>query len=84
MDLVTLEEHKALAVEDETRADPPDPNLTAIETAALAALSTDHDTYLRLEQERLPSQFVLDQLRRAVEVADSSQQHTSLPVRPAM
>lgn len=67
MDQVTLEEHKALAVEDETRADTPDPTLTDPETAALAALPTEHGTYLRLEQERLPSPFVLDQLNRAME-----------------
>lgn len=67
MDPVTLEGHYALAVKDETRADTPDPNLTDIETAALAALSTDDDTYVRLEQERLPSSFVLDQLSRALE-----------------
>jgi len=67
MDPVTLEEHKALAVKDETRADMPDPNLTDIETTTLAALSTEHGTYMRLEQERLPSPFVLDQLSRAME-----------------
>jgi hypothetical protein len=63
MDPVTLEEHGALAVEDEARTDRPDPNLTNIETAALSA---EHGTYLRLEQERLPSPFVLDQLNRAM------------------
>jgi hypothetical protein len=67
MDPVTLEEHRILAVQDETRADRPDPNLTDIETAALAALSAEHGTYLRLEQERLPSPFILDQLSRAME-----------------
>lgn len=67
MDPVTLEQHRALAVEDETRTDRPDPNLTEIETAALAALSAEHGTYLRLEQERLPSPFVLDQLDRAMD-----------------
>lgn len=66
MDPVTLEEHRTLAVEDETRVDPPDPNLTDNETAALAALLTKRGTYLRLEQERIPSLFVLDQLRRAM------------------
>lgn len=66
MDPVTLEEHRALAVEDETRTDRPDPNLTDIETAALAALSAEQGRYLRLEQERLPSPFVLDQLNRAM------------------
>jgi hypothetical protein len=73
MDPVTLEEHKALAVKDETRADTPDPNLTDIETTALAALSTGHKTYLRLEQERLPSRFVLDQLSHAMEGHGSDQ-----------
>jgi hypothetical protein len=67
MDPVTLEEHRTLAVKDETRADAPDPNLTEAETAALAALSAEHGPYLRLEQERLPSSFVLDQLSRAME-----------------
>lgn len=67
MDPVTLEEHRTLAVRDETRADTPEPNLTDIETAAVAALSAEHDTYLRLEQERLPPQFVLNQLSRAME-----------------
>jgi hypothetical protein len=56
-----------LALQDETRADMPDPNLTDIETTTLAALSTEHGTYVRLEQERLPSPFVLDQLSRAME-----------------
>lgn len=67
MDPVTLEEHRTLAVRDETRADTPEPNLTDIETAALTALSAEHDTYLRLEQERLPSPFVLNRLSRAME-----------------
>lgn len=70
MDPVTLETHRALAVEDGTRSDTPDPNLTDIETAALSALSTEHGTYLRLEQERLPSPFVLDQLSRAMDGID--------------
>ncbi|BCB84899.1 Wadjet anti-phage system protein JetD domain-containing protein [Phytohabitans suffuscus] len=72
MDPVTLEEHNALAVKDETRADTPDPNLTDIETAALAALSTDYDTHVRLEQERLPSPFVLDRLSRAMKNTGSA------------
>lgn len=67
MDPKTLDEHRALAVQDETRADPPDPNLTNTETAALSTLSTQHRTYLRLEQERIPTPFVLDQLHRAME-----------------
>lgn len=62
MDPFTLEEHKLLAVNDETRADPPDPNLTDTELRALSALSLEDGTFLRLEQERLPSPFVLDQL----------------------
>ncbi|HEX6471786.1 MAG TPA: Wadjet anti-phage system protein JetD domain-containing protein [Streptosporangiaceae bacterium] len=66
MDPVTLEKHRALAVEEETRTDRPDPNLTDSETAALTALSTEHGAYLRLEQERLPAPFVLDQLSRAM------------------
>lgn len=66
MDPVTLEKHRVLAVEDETRTDRPDPNLTHIETAALATLSAEHGKCLRLEQERLPSTFVLDQLTRAM------------------
>lgn len=74
MDPITLEEHKALAVEDKTRADTPDPNLTDIETAALAALSTEHGTYVRLEQERLPSPFVLNQLSRAMDRNGSDQE----------
>jgi hypothetical protein len=67
MDPVTLEEHRTLAVRDETRTDTPEPNLTDIETAALAALSAERDTYLRLEQERLPSPFALSRLSRAME-----------------
>jgi hypothetical protein len=67
MDLATLEEHIALAVEDETRADPPNANLTDDEVAALSALSTEHETHLRLEQERIPSSFVLEQLCHAME-----------------
>jgi hypothetical protein len=67
MDPVTLEEHRTLAVRDETRTDTPEPNLTDIETAALAALSAERDTYLRLEQERLPSPFVLSRLSHAME-----------------
>ncbi|WP_433221058.1 Wadjet anti-phage system protein JetD domain-containing protein [Dactylosporangium sp. CS-047395] len=63
MDPVTLEEHKALAVGDETRADTPEPNLTDAEAASLAAISTDNGTYLRLEQERLPAWFVLERLK---------------------
>ncbi|GAB3966996.1 Wadjet anti-phage system protein JetD domain-containing protein [Plantactinospora veratri] len=66
MDPATLKEHQALAVEDETRADPPESNLTNIEVAALAGLSTEHGTYLRLEQERLPSPTVLEQIRSAL------------------
>lgn len=68
MDPATLEEHITLAVRDETRADTPEPNLTDIETTALAALSAEHGTYLRLEQERLPSPFALNRLRHAMEV----------------
>lgn len=66
MDPITLEEHRTLAVQDETRADSPAPNLTDIESAALAALSAEQGTYLRLEQERLPSPFVLSRLSRAM------------------
>jgi hypothetical protein len=68
MDSVTLEEHKALAVRDGTRADPPDPNLTDTEAAALAALATKDGAYLRLEQERLPSPLVLEQLSRSMDI----------------
>ncbi len=67
MDPTTLEEHRTLAVEDKTRADTPYSNLTDNETAALAELSLEHGTFLRLEQERLPSPFTLDQLCRAME-----------------
>ncbi|MEV4569548.1 Wadjet anti-phage system protein JetD domain-containing protein [Nonomuraea sp. NPDC049419] len=67
MDPVTLEEHRALAVADETRADQPDANLTDDEISALTALSAEHGAYLRLEQERLPSPFVLDQLSRTMD-----------------
>lgn len=67
MDPVTLAEHKTLAVRDETRADTPDPNLTDIEAAALAALSAEDGPHLRLEQERLPSPFVLSRLSIAME-----------------
>jgi hypothetical protein len=67
MDPVTLEAHRTLAVQDETRADTPDPNLTDIETAALAALSAEPGIYLRLEQERLPQPFVLSRLNHAME-----------------
>jgi hypothetical protein len=66
MDSVTLEEHKALAVRDATRADPPEPNLTDTEAATLAALATKDGAYQRLEQERLPSSLVLDQLSRSM------------------
>jgi hypothetical protein len=68
MDSVTLEEHRALAVRDGTRADPPDPNLTDMEAATLAALATKDGAYLRLEQERLPSPLVLDQLSRSMDI----------------
>jgi hypothetical protein len=44
-----------------------EPNLTDLETAAVAALPTEHGTYLRLEQERLLSPFVLDKLNHAME-----------------
>jgi hypothetical protein len=67
MDPITLEQHKALTVHDETRTDRPDPNLTDLETAALAALAVEHGVYLRLEQERIPSTFALDRLNRAME-----------------
>lgn len=73
MDPITLEEHRTLAVQDGTRTDSPDPNLTDIETAALAALSQEHGTYLRLEQERLPSPFILGQLNRAMEGSSPDQ-----------
>jgi hypothetical protein len=68
MDSVTLEEHRTLAVRDGTRADPPDPNLTDTEAAALAALATKDGAYLRLEQERLPSPLVLEQLSRSMDI----------------
>jgi hypothetical protein len=68
MDPATLEEHIALAVRDETRADTPEPNLTDMETTALAALSSGDGTYLRLEQERLPPPFAINRLRHAMEV----------------
>ncbi|MBB5153329.1 Wadjet anti-phage system protein JetD domain-containing protein [Saccharopolyspora phatthalungensis] len=67
MDPATLEEHRALAVTDQTRADEPDPNLTDVETATLAALAAEHGIYVRLEQERLPSPFVRDQLSRVMD-----------------
>lgn len=73
MDPVTLEEHRTLAVQDETRADTPDPNLTDIETTALGALSAGHSTYQRLEQERLPLPFILSRLRHAMEASDPDQ-----------
>jgi hypothetical protein len=67
MDLGTLDGHNVLTVEDTTRADPPEPNLTDIEANTFAALSMEHGTYLRLEQERLSSLFVLDRLSRAMD-----------------
>ncbi len=70
MDPVTLAEHKTLAVRDETRVDSPDPNLTDVEAAALAALSAEDGTYMRLEQERLPSPFVLSRRSTAMEADD--------------
>lgn len=70
---VTLAEHKTLAVRDETRADSPDPNLTDVEAAALAALSGEDGTHLRLEQERLPLPFVLSRLSTAMEADDPDQ-----------
>lgn len=73
MDQATLDEYKALAVEDGTRVDTPEPTLIDFEAAALAALTTAHGTYLRLEQERLPSPFVLDQLNRAMKEHGSGQ-----------
>lgn len=66
MDPATFEKHRSLAVEDKTRADTPDSNLTDNETAALAALCIEHDTYQRLEQERLPLLLILDQLSHAM------------------
>ena len=80
MDPVTLAEHKALAVRDETRADTADPNLTDIETAALAALSEEHGAHLRLEQERLPAQFILSRLSIAME-ADVPDQMPDYPAK---
>ncbi|RZT85765.1 hypothetical protein EV383_2645 [Pseudonocardia sediminis] len=67
MDPMTLHQHGALAVADDTRVDLPEPNLTDAEAAALAALTTEHRAYLRLEQERLPAPFALNQLFRALE-----------------
>jgi hypothetical protein len=72
MDPETLEAHRTLAVQDETRVESPDPNLTDIETAALAALSSEDHTYLRLEQERLPLPFILSRLSRAMELRGPS------------
>ncbi|MBO4207554.1 Wadjet anti-phage system protein JetD domain-containing protein [Micromonospora echinofusca] len=64
MDPHTLEEHKELAVEDKTQTDRPLPNLTDTETSTLDALSTEQGGHVRLEQERLPSPFVLNRLGR--------------------
>jgi hypothetical protein len=66
MGIDTIDQHKSLILRDATRADPPEPNLTEAEIAALAALSTGHGITMRLEQERLAPPFVLDQLCRAL------------------
>lgn len=56
--------HRHLAVvESLTRYDPPDDTLTSGEAAALTSLATN-DGYLRIEQERLPSEHVLAALHR--------------------
>ncbi len=62
MDLDTFDAHKNLAVVDTARADLPETNLTTEEIAALGALVAGDGTCLRLEQERLASTFVLEQL----------------------
>jgi hypothetical protein len=67
MDPVTVEEHRVLAIRDETRADAPEPNLTGVESSALAALSTEHGSYLRLEQERLSPPYIIRRLSLAME-----------------
>jgi hypothetical protein len=49
-------------------ASPPGPAWLGAEGGdLLAELSLEHGTFLRLEQERLPSPFILDQLCRAME-----------------
>ncbi|MFI5588376.1 Wadjet anti-phage system protein JetD domain-containing protein [Amycolatopsis sp. NPDC051758] len=70
MDRRTLERHHDLTVEDPTsRVDAPDPTLTAAELETLAQLA-DGDGYLRLEQERLPWEYVLPHLSRALDDGD--------------
>ncbi|WP_433476488.1 Wadjet anti-phage system protein JetD domain-containing protein [Spirillospora sp. CA-142024] len=69
MDPGTLDAHRTLAVQDETRADKPEPNLSDTEVDALSALTPTPGTYLRLEQERLPAPFVLEQLQRSMNEA---------------
>ncbi|MEU0533418.1 Wadjet anti-phage system protein JetD domain-containing protein [Amycolatopsis tolypomycina] len=67
MDRHTLELHRDLTVEDPTiRVDAPDPTLTAAEQETLTRLA-DGDGYLRLEQERLPWEYVLPHLSEALD-----------------
>ncbi|GAB3900587.1 hypothetical protein GCM10029964_088150 [Kibdelosporangium lantanae] len=70
MDRRTLQRHHDLTVEDPTsRVDTPDPTLTAAELETLAQL-VDGDGYLRLEQERLPWEYVLPHLSGALDDGD--------------
>lgn len=67
MDAATLEEHRPLAVCDKQQADPPNPNLTDLETATLSALTAADGTHLRLEQERILATYVRHHLDRAMD-----------------
>ena len=51
--------------ESADRYDQPDPTLTRAETSALAALRRAEETYLRIEQERIPVSDAEDALRKA-------------------
>lgn len=66
MDRVTLARYIELANADVTKADPPEPNLTAGEIDALNALCGPDGLYLRLEQERLPVDYLRPILSTAI------------------
>lgn len=67
MDEEALARYVVLCTVDKTKADPPDPNLTGAEVRTLSSLKTSVEgEHLRLEQERLPADYVRHHLQMAI------------------
>ena len=69
MDSATLDAHKWLAVQEQEKADRPGHNLDEDELIVAARLWTGGASYMRLEQERVAPDWVLEAITHAIQAA---------------